>query len=322
LVVILLIVGGGIAGYQAWQHYLASRPYEWSGTVEARTIQIGSRQGGRVKAVLVHEGDEVKPGQPLILLEPSDLDAQLLQAQGQLDQAEANLSKVSGRGTSSRRQEIDAARARLSAEEIAEEKAAMDLARTKKLAASGAATGQELDNADIAQRNAKAQVAAQRAQLDELLHGTPEDFKSAQGQVDVAQGRVNQIRVLLDELTIRAPLPARVETLDLRPGDILAPDQVAAKLLEPDELYVRIYVPETQLGHVHPGQQVALHVDSFPGRTFKATVEHVGSEGEFTPRNLQTADERADQVFATRLHIDEGRDVLRAGMAAFANVPK
>jgi HlyD family secretion protein len=320
--VLALLGTGAFLGYRSRQRYLASKPYEWSGTVEARTIQVGSRQGGRVKAVLVREGEEVKEGQPLVLLEVGDLEAQLLQAEGQLGQAEANLTKVSGHGSSSRRQEIDAARARLSAQEIAEEKATLDLARTKKLAASGAATGQELDNAEIALRNAQAQRQAQRAQLDLLLHGTPEDIKSAQGQVDAAQGRVKQIRTMLDELTIRAPLPARVETLDLRPGDILSPDQVAAKLLEPDELYVRIYVPETQLGHVHPGQQVSLHVDSFPGRDFKATVEHVGSEGEFTPRNLQTADERADQVFATRLRIDEGRNVLRAGMAAFANVPK
>jgi HlyD family secretion protein len=322
LLILASVGSGAFLGYRAWQRYLASKPYEWSGTVEARTIQVGSRQGGRVKAVLVREGDELKQGQPLLLLEVGDLDAQLLQAQGQLAQAEANLTKVNGRGSSSRRQEVDAARARLSAEEIAEEKAVLDLARTKKLAAAGAATSQELDNAEIALRNAQAQRAAQLAQLNELLHGTPEDVKSAQGQVDSAQGKVKQIQTMVDELTVRAPLPARVETLDLRPGDILAPDQVAAKLLEPDELYVRIYVPETQLGHVHPGQQIALRVDSFPGRTFKATVEHVGSEGEFTPRNLQTADERADQVFATRLHIDEGRDVLRAGMAAFALVPK
>jgi HlyD family secretion protein len=322
LLILATLGTGGFFAYRAWQRYLASKPFEWSGTIEARTIQVGSRQGGRVKAVLVREGDEVTQGQPLILLEVGDLDGQRLQAEGQLAQMQANFSKVSGRGSSSRRQEIDAAKARLSAEEIGEEKATHDLERTKKLAASGAATPQELDNAEIALRNAEAQRRAQHAVLDELIQGTPEDVKAAQGQVDAAQGKVDQIKTLLDELTIRAPLPARVETLDLRPGDILAPDQVAAKLLEPTELYVRIYVPETQLGYVHPGQQVGLHVDSFPGRIFKATVESISSEGEFTPRNLQTADERADQVFSTRLRIDEGHDVLRAGMAAFALVPR
>ena len=167
-----------------------------------------------------------------------------------------------------------------------------------------------------------AQVAALRAQLDELLHGTPQDVKSAQGMVDAARGRLQQIDVMLDELTIRAPRAARVESLDLRPGDILAPNAPAATLLEPAELYVRIYVPETQIGHVRPGQQVPIAVDSFPGRAFAGRVESVASEGEFSPRNLQTADERADQVFATRVRIEEGADVLRAGMAAFVRVPR
>jgi multidrug resistance efflux pump len=113
-----------------------------------------------------------------------------------------------------------------------------------------------------------------------------------------------------------------VEALDLRPGDILAPNAPAARLLEPSELYVRIYVPETQIGHVHPGMEVPITVDSFKGRSFRGRVESIASEGEFTPRNLQTADERADQVFATRVRIEEGADVLRAGMAAFVQAAR
>jgi multidrug resistance efflux pump len=113
-----------------------------------------------------------------------------------------------------------------------------------------------------------------------------------------------------------------VEVLDLRPGDILAANAPAARLLEPAELYVRIYVPETQIGHVQPGLEVPITVDSFPGRSFAGRVESVAHQGEFTPRNLQTADERADQLFATRVRIEQGADVLRAGMAASIRVRK
>jgi multidrug resistance efflux pump len=133
---------------------------------------------------------------------------------------------------------------------------------------------------------------------------------------------VRQIDVMLDELVSRAPRGARVEALDLRPGDILGPNAPAAKLLEPQQLYVRLYVPETQIGHVRPGMEVPIFVDSFPGRAFLGRVESVASQGEFTPRNLQTADERADQVFAARVGIASGADVLRAGMAAFIRVPR
>jgi len=127
---------------------------------------------------------------------------------------------------------------------------------------------------------------------------------------------------MLDELTVKAPLPARIEALDLRPGDILAPNATAAVLLEEKQLFVRIYVPETLLGHVKLGQTVPVSVDSFPDQRFQGVVEHINGVGEYSPRNLQTADERADQVFATRVGLRSGFDQLRAGMAAFIQVPK
>jgi HlyD family secretion protein len=318
LLIAVFLAVAAIVGYQAWKRHLASLPLEWSGTIEARKVEVGSRQGGRVKEVLVREGEKVSQGQPILRFETGDLEAQRLQAQGQVAEAEANFEKVSGQGVSSRRQEIAAARARLQAQEIALEKAQLDFNRTKMLFGAGASTQVEMENADIGLRNATSQRAMLQAQLDQVLRGTPEDVRAAEGRLNVSRGRLQQIDTMLNELTVRAPTAALVETLDLRPGDILAPDAIAAKLLEPDQLYVRIYIPETQLGYIHPGQQLPVRVDSFPSRTFQSTVEYISSQGEFTPRNLQTADERADQVFSARLRIDEGRDLLRAGMAAFA----
>ena len=109
---------------------------------------------------------------------------------------------------------------------------------------------------------------------------------------------------------------------DLRPGDLVSPSAPAATLLEEDQLYVRIYVPETHIGQIHSGQEVPVSVDSFKNRSFKGVVEHINSVGEYSPRNLQTADERADQVFAARIGLREGKEELRAGMAAFITVPK
>jgi HlyD family secretion protein len=173
---------------------------------------------------------------------------------------------------------------------------------------------------DIAQAQARAIEARANAKL--VVAGTRiEDIEAAQAAVDAAQGRLDQIDVLVGELIVRAPRAARVESLDLRPGDILAPNATASTLVEQDQLYVRIYVPETQLGFVHPNQEVPISVDSFPGRPFKGVVEHINQVGEYSPRNLQTADERANQVFATRVGIRDGGE-LRAGMAAFIRVPR
>ncbi len=368
----LLVLAVLALAYGGYRVYDARKPYEWSGTVEARVITVGSRTGGRIKEILVHEGEHVEAGKPLVQLEPGDLDAQRLGAQGALDQVKATLEKVKSgarpeeieeakaRATTaaaalqearagSRNEEVAAANARLVGAQVLVDKAQLDADRSHKLFDSGAISQAEVDVTDSALRGAKAQRDAQKQVLDQLQNGVRheqiaqasaraqeaqassrlvqagsrvEDIRGAEGAVLAAQGRLASIQVLIDELTIKAPRAALVETLDLRPGDILGPNAAAATLLEDDQLYVRIYVPETRIGRIKIGEEVPVTVDSFPGKTFAGVVEHINVVGEYSPRNLQTADERADQVFATRVGLREGKDTLRAGMAAFIQVPK
>ncbi len=268
------------------------------------------------------------------------------QARARALTANAQLSESK---SGARREQIDAAASRLAAQESALEKARLDDERMGKLFASGAASTAERDNAAIALRSARAQRDAMRDQFDELKNGVRseqvqqaqgrameadanarmvragyrvEDIKAARGMVDAAQGRLDQIKIMIAEATVRAPRASRVESLDLRPGDLVAPNATVATLLEEDQLYLRIYVPETQLGHVKVGAEVPVSVDSFPKQTFKGVIEHLSSVGEYSPRNLQTADERADQVFSARVGLRDGKGSLRAGMAAFVQVPK
>ncbi len=367
----IFILAALALAYGGYRWYLARQPYEWSGTVEARVVYLGSRVGGRIKEVKVKEGEEVKAGQELIVLEPGDLLAQRLGAEGQLVQAQANLEKLEkgarpeeleqARAAASsaaaalqetragaRREQIEAAHARFLAAQVAVDKAQLDAERARSLVATKAISQAEADDADAALKAATAQRAAAKAALDELEHGSRkediaqaaaraaeaqasaklvqagarvEDLRAAKGAVDAAQGRLDVIDSQLKELVVTAPVAGRIESLDLRPGTILAPSATAATMVEKGQLYVRIYVPETQLGRVHVGDQVPVSVDSFPGRTFQGKVEHVNSVGEYTPRNLQTADERANQVFAMRVGLVDEAD-LRAGMAAFIRVPK
>ena len=366
---VLALAGVGYGGYRV---YDAHRPYEWSGTVEARTITVGSRTGGRVKEVLAREGDRATPGQALVLLEPGDLDAQRLAAKGALAQAQAALDRTRAGSrpeeieqakaraatanaaleesrAGSRREDIAQGRARLVGVQVSVDKAELDAQRTRSLLNSGAISQAEADNNEAALRGAVATRDALKHALDELENGARheeiaqaaarakeaqasahlveagsrvEDIQAAEGAVLAAEGKLKSIDVMLEELTIRSPRGARVETLDLRPGDILGANAAAAVLLEDDQLYVRIYVPETRIGMLRVGAPVPVTVDSFPGRSFPGVVEHINTVGEYSPRNLQTADERADQVFAARVGLREGKDELRAGMAAFIQVPK
>jgi HlyD family secretion protein len=367
--VVAVIVLAGYLGYRAWS---AGRPFEWSGTVEAREISVGSRTGGRVKEVLLKEGDHAEAGQPLVILEPGDLDAQKLMAQAQLDEAQASLDKLKAGARpeeideakaraqtaqsalveaehGSRAEEIAGAKAHLAAAQVTLDKAQLDDDRSRKLLAEGAVPQSEVDNADATLRGAVAQRDALSQAMDELVNGVRreeiaqaatrsaearaseklvlagsrvEDIRIAQAQVEAARGHLDQILVMIGELQVRAPRAARVETLDLRPGDILAPNATAAVLLEDDQLYVRIYVPETQIGYARIGSSVPVYVDSFPDQAFAGVIEHIDVQGEYSPRNLQTADERANQVFATRVGLKDGIGTLRAGMSASIRVPR
>src|SRR5207249_8080309 len=107
-----------------------------------------------------------------------------------------------------------------------------------------------------------------------------------------------------------------VEVLQIRPGDLITPNAPVATLVEVDRLWVRIYVPEPELGYVQLEKPVSVYVDSFPGESFAGRIEHIASRGEFTPRNVQTREERNHQVFGVRVRLDNRAHKLRAGMAA------
>jgi multidrug resistance efflux pump len=343
---------------------------ECSGTVEARVMKVGSRIGGRVKEIQAKEGDVVVQGQPLVVLEPGDLEAQKLVAEGQLEQAQAALDKLEKGArpeeieqakaraasasaafqqarTGARTEEVSAARSRLLAAQAAVDKAQADVDRTRKLLAAQAISKAESDNAEIALQSATATRDAQKQVVTELENGVRseeiaqaaarnteaqasaklvvngarvEDLRAARGVVTAAQGHLDQIKTALDELVVRAPRPGRVEALSLRPGDIIAPASTAATILEEEQLYVRVYVPETKLGLVKIGDDVPIRVDTWTDRTFQGKIEAIASVGEYTPRNLQTADERANQVFAVRVGLVEGKKELRAGMAASVDI--
>ena len=266
-------------------------------------------------------------------------------AQARAAQASAMLQETRH---GSRVEEVAAGEARLASAQALVDKAALDADRSHRLLASQAIAQAEADAADTALRTAKAQRDAQQKILEQLRAGSRseekqqaaakvaeanaaaklvmagarvEDLRVAQAQVEAAEARLAQLDITIGELAIKSTAAARVESLQLRPGDILGPNATAATLLEDGQLYIRLYVPETQIGKIKIGQEVPIIVDSFD-HPFRGKVENINTQGEYSPRNLQTADERADQVFAARIGLLEGKDELRAGMAATISVPK
>lgn len=147
-----------------------------------------------------------------------------------------------------------------------------------------------------------------------------EDVEGARAALALGAAELRQAESRYRERVVKAPADATVEVLDVRPGDLIAPRSPVATLLESDQLYVRVFIPETEIGRIQVGQPAVFRVDSFPGRDFTAVVEQVNNRAEFLPRNVQTRRERVHQVFGVKLRIDDPEGVIKPGMAVEARL--
>ena len=142
-----------------------------------------------------------------------------------------------------------------------------------------------------------------------------EDIDAARGRLSEAEAQVAQLDADLREAELIAPADATVEVVSVRPGDLVPAGRIVISMVEASQLWVRIYVPETELARVHLGQHAAVRVDSL-GQNFAGTVEQIATQAEFLPRNVQTRDDREHEVFGVKVHVDNSLDALKSGMSA------
>jgi HlyD family secretion protein len=170
---------------------------------------------------------------------------------------------------------------------------------------------------------ARQRVAETHAKLRHLRGGyRKEEIAQAKSEMEAARARVDLIRAQLYETVIRAPVDALVESLDLERGDLVAAGKPVVTLLRTGSLWVRAYLPEARLGLARPGLKVTVRIDSFPDRDFTGVIRRIHRQGEITPRNLQSREERLLQVFQTEVVIDDPDHELRPGMNADVAIPK
>jgi multidrug resistance efflux pump len=173
---------------------------------------------------------------------------------------------------------------------------------------------------DIAE--AAAQLKQAQANYDLLLAGTrSEDLAAAEARVAEVRGKLSEIDANLREAVVHAPERVLVEVVAVRKGDLVQANQPILRVLRADDLWVKAYVPEPDLGQVRLGQQADVTVDAYPGKRFQGTVTYIASESEFTPRNVQSADERRHQVFAIKVRVADPQGVFKSGMAAEVTLP-
>ena len=177
----------------------------------------------------------------------------------------------------------------------------------------------QADAAEAEYRAAEAAVEAARAQLEGLRAGaTDEEIAAAEAAVEQAQARLESAQVFLEKLTLTAPVGGRVLEVIGHEGELAAPGGALITLADLDQVTLTVYVPEDRLGQVQVGQSVEVRVDSFPERVFMGRVATIATEAEFTPRNVQTQEERVNMVFAVKVVIPNPDHALKPGMPADA----
>lgn len=359
-------------GYALWNRIGVKGSIVISGIVEADDIHVGSKVGGRVLKVVAREGQTVKAGEVLVLLEPREIEASLAEAQAAMRQVQAKLALLSSgyrqeeidQGEAAvkqsqaelsqlvagpRQQEIDQVRADWLAAKAQAENSRKLQRRMEDLSKRDLIAKQDFDDAQAKAEESEQKMKSARERYDLVLAGTrteeierarqrlaeaeaklrqlksgyrKEEVAQGKSEVEAARARVELIRTQLDETVIKAPVEAVVEVLDLEPGDLVGAGKPVATLLRTNSLWVRAYLPEAKLGFVKTGAKVTVRVDSFPHRDFAGIVRRVSRQAEFTPRNVQTWEERVLQVFQTEVVIDDPDQVLRPGMNADVTIPR
>jgi HlyD family secretion protein len=285
-----------------------------SGHIEAVDVRILTKVRGRILRRPVDEGDPVKTGQVLAVIDTIDSELQLRQAQADRDQADANLRlKVAG----SRKEDVDQLAALVAATQADLDGAEKELARQERLVAEGITTVQTRDDA-LARRDAlKGQLESARQALYRAKAGSrSQEIEGARASLASMDARISQLNQQIADATIVSPVDGVVTEKIAEPGELLAAGSAVLVVTDLAKPWLTVYVPEPDLGKIKLGAPAEVVTDGREHRTGKVTF--IASKAEFTPKNVQTRDERVKLVYRVKIGLDNADGLFKPGMPAEA----
>lgn len=303
ILTIVLLVGGAAGGYAYWLQDQAARVppglARANGRVEIERVDVATKYAGRLAEVRVNEGADVKKDDILVRLDTTEILAQLVAARAAVHRAHQSIAR---------------AQADVALREAELRLAEADLRRTAELALTKTATQAELDR-----RTAQRDVA--KASLDSAKAAV-EDAKAA---TEVAEAQVAQIQAVIADMTLKAPVSGRVEYRLSQAGEVVAAGGRILTLLDLSDAHMTIFLPTSQVGRVPLGSEARIVLDSAPEYVIPATVSFVAAEAQFTPKYVETANEREKLMYRIKLHIapqvlETYRGYVKAGMTGNAYV--
>ncbi len=325
IVVIVVLFWWGQSLFQSagLPDYIASG----NGRIEATEIDIATQTGGRLRQVLVAEGEFVSAGQVLARMDDQSLQARKLEAEAQVQQA--LYAEMAAQATVSQRQSEKAAAEALVTQRATELQAAHSrLKRSRTLAERGSISTQQLEDDQVAVSRAEGALNAAKAQVaafEAAIAAARSQVVQAQSLIRATEASGARLQVDIEDSQLKAPRPGRIQYQIAEPGEVLAGGGRVLNMVDISDVFMTFFLPTAQAGRVAIGSEVRLILDAAPNVVIPAQVTFVASVAQFTPKTVETENERLKLMFRVRASIPpellvKYADQVKTGLPGMAYV--
>ena len=318
-ILLILLIGGG---FYTWKYrQIDQGPVNTLtvfGNVDIREVDLSFNNSERLERLLVQEGDHVRKGQLLAVLNKSRIQAAYAAAQAKAASQKAVLSRLEA---GSRPEEIRQARAEVAAAKARLHEAGLFHQRNQKLFMRNAVSRQEVDTTKATLDTSRAELKVAREALALAIKGPRrEDIEEARAMLMVDEAQRALAAEVLKDTELYAPADGIVRNRILEPGDMASPQTPVLTLAKTDPLWVRSYAPETVLGRLVTGMRAVITTDSAPGKNYSGWIGFISPTAEFTPKNVETPQLRTRLVYQVRVYVCNPQQELRLGMPATVRI--
>ncbi len=318
LLVLLLLIPLAIGGAVWWFHVRNSGLPQGrvfvSGNIEATEVDLSFRLSGQIKSLPVKEGDRVTKSQVIATLDTDTLEALQGGAQSEIDANKAVLDQLE-EGT--RKEQIEALRALFKAAESRMKNATDEFNRYVPLYREGAISKSAYDSRETTLRVATEEYNNALERLLEAERGPREqEIRAARERWERSKWELARIKLDIEHSVLTAPVTGVILVKTNEQGEVVLPGATVATVAEIDEVWLKGYVGESDLGRIKLGQSAEVTTDTFPGKIYGGVVTFISARAEFTPKNVQTKEERVKQVYRVKITIPNPHQELKIGMPA------
>jgi HlyD family secretion protein len=289
-----------------------------SGTIEATDVNIAAKLPAQIAALYIEEGSKVDSGSLIAVQDHSTLDIQLRSADAAVNASRAQLT-LTEKGA--RTEDVHAAEEAVTQAQANRKLAADELERTRNLQKGDAATKEMVDQAETHFRVAQSQLAQAEQNAEKVKHlARPEDISGASSRVAQLEAERDRVRKMIDDAFITSPTSGIVTHKVLEQGELAGQGATIATVTDLSKMYLMIYVTESDLPRVKLGEKVDVRVDGMPHKSYPGVATYISPEAEFTPKNIQTKDDRTKLVFGVKVEVANPNGELKKGLPADAVV--